>query len=338
MVIDTTLLKKYFAGLCNEAEQKRVVDYLSDQRSDLASLHALLDSEVVDITGESLPATLERALNKSVYRHIFIKGIFVQRLWHTAIAAAVLLPVFFAWHLFFRKADTRSLSRTKGNTLVDGSWKTLLNEGPDTKKATLPDGTQVWLSAYSSIQYQPARFGNYARELKLEGEAFFDVAPDAQHAFVVRHGAIATHVLGTTFNIEAYEEEAAIRVALVSGKVMVAPSGSLLNPVPLKELKPGQVLSYHKASGSFRIKPLFAKDAYVWRQGHLVFDDIPLKDALFRIQRKYGLAITIPDNIDMSKMRVTAVFKSGSAQEVLQNLLFIHNLHCKINKSIVTIY
>lgn len=338
MVTDTILLKKYFAGLCSETELRQVVDFLSDPQSDITPLHALLDSEALEVTGEPLPIAMECALHQEIYQHIAEKRGFVRRLWHTAAAAAILLPVIFAWHFFVRKADTKSLTRVKGSTLVDGRWKTLENNGGDTKKATLPDGTQVWLSAYSSIEYQPELFGNEQRELRLQGEAFFDVAPDARHAFVVRHGAIATHVLGTSFNIEAYEEEAAIRVALVSGKVMVAPSGSRPDPVPLKELRPGQVLSYHKANGSFRIKPLFIKDEQAWKQGHLVFDDIPLKDALLRIQRKYGLAIHIPDNIDMRRMRVTAVFKSGDAQQVLQNLLFVHNLHFKIDKRNVTIY
>lgn len=338
MKVELSLLEKFFAGVCSDAEAKMVTDYLADEQSDLLPLHELMNKTADEVRGEPLPVELERSLNNGVYGFIYKRGAVIKRLLNISVAAAVLLPVLFAAYMFFRKTDARILSKIKGDTQASGKWKLLANYGSDTKKATLPDGTQVWLSAHSSIRYLPESFSTGGRELRLEGEAFFDVARNAGKAFTVHHGVIETHVLGTCFNVEAYPEEASIRVALVSGRVAVAPSGNPANAAPLKELKAGQVLSYHKASGRFKVKPLLTKDEQTWKQGNLVFDDIPLKDALLRLERKYGLTINYTNTIDVNKLRVTAVFRTGSAQEVLQNLLFIHNLHFRINKSVVTVY
>ncbi|BAV05656.1 FecR family protein [Filimonas lacunae] len=337
-MINKYILQKYFSGLCDAEEHSRVVNFLANEQSDLAALHELLEEEAAHAQEEVLPVTLEKELHKGVYRYIFINGVLVRRLWQTVAAAAVLLPVLFAWHLFSKKADFKNLAKVKANTHLDEGWKVLLNKGNENQKATMPDGTQIWLMAHSSIQYQPHLYGKHLREIKLEGEAFFDVATDAQHPFIVRHGVISTQVLGTSFNIEAYDNEGAIRIALVSGKVMVKRTGDSLEAAGLKTLSAGQLLSYRKKDNSYRVKPLVIKDEAVWKQGNIVFNDIPLKDALTRLRKKYDITIEAPDHIDMSNMRVTAVFKSGNAEQVLQNLLFIHNLHFRKHKNVFTIF
>jgi len=331
------LLQKYFAGTCNPEEQIKVIDYLSNRQSDLALLHELMDDAANDTEGDMMPFAVEHELSKQLRRYVFFNSTFVRRLWQTTAAAAVLLPLFFAWQYFARRTEVKNLAASKAPAIVDSSWKLIANNGRVTRRAVLPDGTQVWLTARSRIQYQPLQYGVSNRQLKLEGEAFFDVAGDAQKPFVVHHGSIATEVLGTAFNVEAYPDEAAIRVSLVSGKVRVTPSADS-NAVPLKVLQPGQVLSYHKKDGSFKVKPLVLKDADVWKKGMLVMNDVPLKDALHRVERKYGLVVKYPDKIDIDKMRVTAVFKAGEASQIIQNLLFVHNLHFTIHNHVITVY
>ncbi|WP_316802966.1 FecR family protein [Pedobacter nototheniae] len=89
------------------------------------------------------------------------------------------------------------------------------------KKVQLADGSQVWLSPNSKLSY-PDKFNEKQRIVKLDGEAFFEVAHDTKHPFIIKTGKVNTVVLGTSFNISAYPKQNTINVTLVTGKVCVA--------------------------------------------------------------------------------------------------------------------
>ncbi len=92
--------------------------------------------------------------------------------------------------------------------------------------------------------------------ISLEGEAFFRVAPNQQHPFIVHHGDISTHVLGTAFNVEAFADEAEIRVSLLSGRVAIKSTSDTMLNHPLQYFAPGQQLTYRNKTGTIDIKPL----------------------------------------------------------------------------------
>jgi hypothetical protein len=89
------------------------------------------------------------------------------------------------------------------------------------KKIKLPDGTQVWLSPSSIIEYPASFSGKSLREINLSGEGFFEVAHDPVHPFIIHSGNIETRVVGTSFNIQAYDNQEEINVMVVTGKVNV---------------------------------------------------------------------------------------------------------------------
>jgi transmembrane sensor len=98
--------------------------------------------------------------------------------------------------------------------------KQLVAANGQTVNFTLADGTKIWLNAGSKLTY-PETFRGEKREIKLEGEAFLDVAHDPAQAFIVHTGQVSTQVLGTSFNIKAYANERFIKVDVLSGKVGV---------------------------------------------------------------------------------------------------------------------
>ncbi|MBS1563368.1 MAG: FecR domain-containing protein, partial [Bacteroidetes bacterium] len=102
-------------------------------------------------------------------------------------------------------------------------------------RLTLPDGTKVWLNAASSIKY-PAVFSGNERQVAITGEVYFEVAHDRAKPFKVTKGELSIAVLGTNFNINAYDDEKDIRVTLLEGSVLVsaAPVSAALH------LRPGQ--------------------------------------------------------------------------------------------------
>lgn len=139
--------------------------------------------------------------------------------WLRVAAASIILIGLVTYFIFYggqgRKDDVIAKNKTTESSLISAT--TLVGEG---KKIVLPDSTEVWLSPSSSIQY-PSVFNGASREVRLSGEAFFEVAHDAKHPFIIYSGNIETKVLGTSFNIQAYDNQEEINVTVVTGKVNV---------------------------------------------------------------------------------------------------------------------
>lgn len=146
-------------------------------------------------------------------------------------------------------------------------------------KVTLPDGSKVWLNAASSLRY-PTAFTD-TRSVELNGEAYFDIAPDASHPFIVSHGKTVVEVLGTTFNMMAYTDEASIRTTLLSGAVKV--NG--------QKLAPGQCANI--TNGQLRIEEDVNTEAAVaWKNGYIQFEGNDIRSAMRQISRWYDVEVT----------------------------------------------
>ncbi|RFM29554.1 FecR family protein [Deminuibacter soli] len=342
--IDEVLLKKYFSRQCTAEEEQAVLDYLTAPHPDYAMLHALFSSEAVHIEPEVMPHAMARNLAKALKKAVaetrpdgkLVSMRAVYKRWYLAGAAAVLIPLMIAG---YRMAVQSPAAKNKSNAaaaIAADKAKRLINSSSETRLAVMPDGTHIWLMAYSSVSYHPVQYATQQREVYLEGEAFFEVAQNQQQPFSVKHGNLVTQVLGTTFNMEAYEEERSIRVALMQGKVAVQSLDANGNTSARQMLNPGQMLSYRKATGAMNMRRMLTNNEDDYRKGYFVLNDIPLSDALHRIERKYHTHIQV-STADIADRRVTAVFKSGTAAEILQNILFIHGLHFKIQGDTVRI-
>lgn len=125
---------------------------------------------------------------------------------------------------------------------------------------TLPDGTQVWLNSGSKLEY-PVNFGQTSRQVKLKGEAYFEVAKNKEIPFSVSSGKIAIHVLGTKFNMKAYPEDEKARITLVEGSLEVkntkSPNSNIL-------LKPNQQAVISKHNEKIQIREVIASNYAMW--------------------------------------------------------------------------
>lgn len=185
------------------------------------------------------------------------------------------------------------------------------------RKVLLPDSSVVWLNSATHLSF-PADFATH-REIRLIGEAFFEVMPDVEHPFVVLAGNTSTHVFGTSFNISAYPEAGELRVSLKSGKVGVGYGSQQ------KVLTPGQLMVYDKGSGSGEILQQAPGEMDVWTTGRMVFYKTPLKEALAQIEARYGVHI-IYDHA-LKDRTITARFDNTALEKVLQSLSFGWDLH-----------
>lgn len=156
-------------------------------------------------------------------------------------------------------------------------------------QVTLPDGTEVWLNAASSIRY-PTAFTGGERRVEVTGEAFFEVAKDVIRPFKVEvNGKAEIFVLGTDFNINAYENEPFINTTLVNGSVRVKIfSGNRREVV----LKPGQqAVIGNETRGGVDVGSADTDKATAWRRGLFNFENATLEEAMKQLERWYDIDV-----------------------------------------------
>jgi len=162
------------------------------------------------------------------------------------------------------------------------------------KQLSLPDGTRVWINSGSSISY-PKKFQKKYREVKLSGEAYFDVTKDAHHPFIVETNEVNIEVLGTAFNVSAYPGGRTIKTTLVRGKVLAYHNSSKEIITDHVFLFPGEQAVYFRQQKNFQLKKVNAKLAGSWKDGKLLFNDTPLSEVVKSLNRWYNVDIQIQD-------------------------------------------
>lgn len=166
----------------------------------------------------------------------------------------------------------------------------------------LPDGSSVQLNQNSHLEYPDSFDGKKMREVSLIGEAYFDIKHDTKHPFVIHTGKIKTTVLGTAFNINAYDINRAVTVTVTRGKVRVEDEKRIL-----AILTPDQQLAWNdKLPESIKTK-VNATEIVEWKKQDLIMDDLSLDEAAQMIAERYGVKIQF-NNDRVKSCRFTAAF------------------------------
>jgi ferric-dicitrate binding protein FerR (iron transport regulator) len=196
-------------------------------------------------------------------------------------------------------------------------------------KVVLPDGSQVLLNAASSLRY-PASFATDNRTVILNGEAYFDVAADAQRPFIVEAGQQKVQVLGTSFNINAYTDEPDIRTTLLQGAVKVSSGNNSCT------LAPGQQASTAREEGA-AVSKLHAdtEKEIAWINNMFSFKNDDLQFIMRQISRWYNVEIKYDGKVSAEKF-VGEISRSSNLSDVLR-ILEINGLHFEINGKTITV-
>ena len=180
------------------------------------------------------------------------------------------------------------------------------------KLLVLPDGSKVTLNAESTIIYGEDFKTN--RTIKLDGEAFFEVAKDPEHPFTVISQNISTTALGTSFNVKSYPTDRKIQVSLATGKVRVEDRLNQSNV----EILPGEGVRYDHKANSLEKVNVDLRGMLSWREGILHFDKVPFNVILEDLERWYGVEFTVS-----GKSKTPTLLCSGTfgPNEYLSNVL-----------------
>ena len=192
----------------------------------------------------------------------------------------------------------------------------------------LSDGTKVWINSGSRLVYAP-RFTGDTREVFLEGEAYFEVAKDANKPFYVRTDAFTINVLGTKFNVKAYKDDKEFTTVLVEGKVSMKVQDQLFSKDEI--LAPNQKMTLVKGQDDFQRSNVDDTGFYTnWIYGYLEFKNANLSDVLKSIQRYYNIDIELNTSNQSSMVSGKLDLKS-EPDRILNGLGLLS--HTKIIKS-----
>jgi transmembrane sensor len=231
------------------------------------------------------------------------------------------------------------VNKTKNGELVyNASGKTQAGTAYNTAETpqggqyqvTLADGTKVWLNAASSLKY-PVQFSGKDRLVELTGEAYFEVAKDKQHPFIVHTAQEDVRVLGTHFNVNAYKDEPAIKTTLLEGSVQL--SGGTLQ----KMLKPGQqaVLSHDQIN----IKEVDTEEAVAWKNGYFMFSNEDLGGVMRKVARWYSIDVQYEDESLKQEVIWGSMTRFANVSKVLHMLELTKAVKFKIeNNRTIKVY
>ncbi|PWV56046.1 FecR family protein [Chitinophaga sp. S165] len=219
-------------------------------------------------------------------------------------------------------AGAKKLQYTGGTAMGNG-FNTLTVPPKMDYKLLLSDGTEVWLNATSKLRF-PFSFPGNKREVYLDGEAFFQVAKDDSKPFIVHTEQTDIQVLGTSFNVNAYND-GITKTALVSGSVVAKADGKEVR------LRPGQEAVY-KTDKGYDVRSFDESEVLAWMKGVYVFHNTSLLEIAHVIERWYGVQVVF-DNKELSGKRFTGgLEKLQRLDYFLETLELIGDVHYRYDE------
>ncbi|MDQ8004637.1 MAG: FecR domain-containing protein [Pedobacter sp.] len=198
----------------------------------------------------------------------------------------------------------------------------------------LPDGSLVWLNAASSLTYPLAFSEGQKRIVELKGEAYFEVAKDELHPFVVKTVKQEVEVLGTQFNINAYSDESTVKTTLLEGSVKV--STWRKDPGTSEFLKPGQQSIL--LADAFNVKEVDVDEAIAWKNGYFMFNNEKQESIMRKIARWYNVQIVYANADAREVTYYGSISRFENVSRVLRKFEQTGEVRFEVDKNKITVY
>lgn len=229
--------------------------------------------------------------------------------------------------------DASSLKYDDGTAIESGSIQESNSLAATTPRGgnyqvTLPDGSRVWMNADSKLIF-PAKFSGKSREVSLEGEAYFEVAKDRIHPFIVKSRSQRVEVLGTHFNINSYADEVAIKTTLLEGAVKVSDKNG-----SEAILKPGEA-AINK--GNVSVEEVNTAEAVAWKDGNIAFREKTLEGIMRELSRWYDISVVYAADAPTDVTFTGVVSKTRNLSSVLEGMQTTGSVKFKIDGKTVTV-
>ncbi|MFA5433903.1 MAG: FecR domain-containing protein [Candidatus Paceibacterota bacterium] len=185
----------------------------------------------------------------------------------------------------------------------------------ETRQVILPDQTEVWLNAGSSLKY-PSEFNQKVRPVRLTGEAFFSVTKNHSKPFVVETKSLAVRVSGTKFNLKAYPDEHQTVATLQEGKIEIKTAKH-----QKQQMVPNEQLVYNSETSTLKMEKINPEDIPDWKSGSLRFSEATLGEILQTLERRFNISFNTDISIDLATERYTIKFERKETPEQILQVL-----------------
>lgn len=309
--ISPELIEKYLRNECSSEELELLLDWYASFED---------DQDPVDM----LPKIQQRELKERMLQHIRSNLKYkqlpsekkperaVRYLYYSlATIAAAVIVVFSIVHYLLPGAGSSGPEKTLSVAEISFS-----NESGKLKNYILPDGSSVWLKPYTKIRYVHT-LGSKYREVNLTGECFFDVKRDELHPFVIHTGELWTEVLGTSFNVKAYNNMSSAEVSVVTGKVRVYIPKKGLSETKGVILLPAQKALYTRGSKDIVQVKETSQDLRIWEKRNIFFENDPLPTVVKALNIKFKVNIEVRDP-EVNNYTLKADFTGQNLPEILE--------------------
>lgn len=294
------LIARYLSGTCNADEQQQVREWIREYPDVMDELSLIWQQ----VPSDEFTPDLEKALRK-VNQRIDAKEpkrsrvrLYTLLASVAAVAAVVILILI------------NNINVSKDVT-IDPLLLTLSSGTEETLEYTLPDGSKIWLNRSSALHY-PETFEGDLREVYLEGEAFFEVSPDAERPFIIHANHTLTRVVGTSFGIRAVKGADEVIVTVSTGVINFSAEGKT-TPIELRQGEQGICNpEQQKLEKNHHPDP----NSLAWKTKILFFKQSPLPEVARIIENIYHTTLSVDSSA--SDLRLTATFEQLNLQEIMQ--------------------
>ena len=304
------LLLKYIEGDCTDQEKIEITNWLDsspDNIREYLALRRLNDITIWQTATDVKQSQKTKLKNLSWTRTRFIKEAL-------KIAAVFIFAVLISRYIIPNQDSVATM-------------QTLFVPAGQRAELTLEDGTKVWLNAKTTLTF-PNQFSDNSREVKLDGEGYFDVSSDKSKPFIVNTEEYNVKVWGTEFNLMAYSENENFETSLFEGSVEVLAQG-------LDEgvmLKPNERIYLN--DGKMIIEPINDMDHFLWKEGILSFDDATFPELVSKLELYFDLKIEV-ETSQVLGYRCTGKFRmKDGVEQVLKVLQLKHEFSYEIDNKL----
>ncbi len=297
---------RYVSGKITAAEYNELSEYITGNEADeqlhemiketwnTAPLYKQSDDKADDIFRDIL-AHADSAKPKTNQVKVMLKRV--------AVAASIAILAGLGWYFFNKQQAATSLPARNLMATTQSQNRRYLQ---------LPDGSRVILNHGSTLTYSPT-FNRKTREVYLTGEGYFDIQHLDNKPFIVHTGSVQTTVLGTAFNINAYQKK--IIVTVTRGKVKVEN-----NHQPVAIITPNEQVTVNADENNSTKQTVDAKEVVEWKQKELIFDDLQMDEIVLALEMKYNVSFSFSDSA-LKQKHVTVTFHNNETLEEMLNVI-----------------
>lgn len=312
------MIRDFFEGKCNDNEKKEILEWInaSEQNKEkyfkweeiyFLGKHTISDERRV-MAEQKLLARIEGQERKNKAKIITMYS-FMK--YAAVFVGLLVISILAYWHF-----DNESKSMIRFVTA----------EG-ETKQLVLPDGSKVWLNENTSLEF-PKIFEDNIRELRLNGEAYFEVTSNKHQPFVVKGATMQIEVLGTKFNFKNSENCRIAEASLLEGEIRASGNAN----EGLITLSPGQKVELNAYTRQMKVSDTDAEVDALWHNDFVQLTNANIYDIALLLEKIYRVNIVVSPEINKTNTYSGALQKKKNIKEVLEILSHTMHFNYKINK------